>query len=78
MTKDELFFYIESKKDLEVIYNNKKYAISYGKNSNNEERIYFGLLYEGKEFTCFNDLYARAKIDNSYFKEMLDDITVVS
>lgn len=74
MTKNDLFFYIESKKELEFVYNGKVYSLTYGKNSSGEEYIAFGRLYEQERFSSFKDLYARAKIDNSYFREMLDII----
>lgn len=74
MTKNDLFFYTESKKELEFVYQQKTYLLSYGKDNNGENCIFFGRLYEQEKFSSFNDLYARAKINNSYFKEMLDII----
>lgn len=74
MTKDDLFFYIEAKKELEFTFEKKIYLLSYGIDSKGNSYIAFGRLYEQEKFSSFNDLYARAKIDNSYFREMLDII----
>lgn len=72
MTKNDLFFYTESKKELEFSYEGKTYLLSYGKDNSGKDCIFFGRLYEQEKFDSFKDLYARAKINNSYFKEMLD------
>lgn len=76
MTKDDLFFYIESKKELEFTYKEKTYTITYGIDTDGNDYIAFGRLYEPERFTSFKDLYARAKINNSYFREMLDVIEI--
>ena len=74
MTKDELFFFNKTKKEIEFTYNNKTYLLSYGTDADGNNYIAFGRLYEQDRFSSFKDLYARAKIDNSYFREMLDII----
>ena len=65
---------LESKKEIEFTYNNKTYLLSYGTDADGNNYIAFGRLYEQDRFSSFKDLYARAKIDNSYFREMLDII----
>ena len=74
MTKDELYFNIQTKKNLEFKFNEKIYTLMYDKDSSGNEIIVFGRLYEGKKFSSFGDLMNNAKIDNYFFKDLLDDI----
>ncbi|MCR5612141.1 hypothetical protein [Treponema sp.] len=74
MTKDDLYFYTQAKKEFEFIYKEKTYSLTYGRDDNGKDYIAFGRLYEPERYESFKDLYARAKIDNSYFREMLDII----
>lgn len=76
MTKDDLFFYTEAKKEIEFVYKDRTFSITYGTDVNGKDYILFGRLYEGERYSSFKDLYARAKIDNSYFREMLDVISI--
>ncbi|MCQ2591622.1 MAG: hypothetical protein MJ188_02460 [Treponema sp.] len=73
MTKEDLFFYISTKKELEFKYNNKTYNLTYG-NDSKGDYISFGLLYEEKRYYSWGELINEAKIDNHFFKEMLDII----
>lgn len=77
MTKDDLFFYTEAKQILEFEYDAKIYRLSYDKDSNGKDIISFGRLYEEEKFSSFKDLMVRAKIGNSFFREMLDVIKLV-
>lgn len=74
MTKDDLYFYTEVKKTLEFQYNNKTYLLSYGTDADGHPCLEFGELYAQEKFSCYQDLYVRAKVENSYFREMLDII----
>lgn len=76
MTKDDLFFYTEAKKEIEFTYKDRVFSITYGTDEKGYDYILFGRLYEGERYSSFKDLYARAKIDNSYFREMLDVIDI--
>ncbi len=72
MTKDDFLFLIETKKDLEFKYNNKTYHLTYDKNSSGQTVIRFGELYEEKEFDCVGELLNHAKVENHFFKNMLE------
>ena len=41
-----------------------------------QEFIKFGKLYFEEEYSSFNDLYARAEIENSYLREVIEFITI--
>ncbi len=66
-----LQFYTEIKKDYEFSYNNKKYDLSYKKDDSGKDIILFGEQYQQDVFHSFSDLISNAKIDNSFFKEIL-------
>lgn len=72
MTKDDLYYYIQVKKDLEFVYNGKTYSLTYGKENDGRDYICFGLLYEGERFYSYGEFINEAKIDNHFFREMLD------
>ena len=57
MTKDELFFFTESKKEIEFTYNNKTYLLSYGTDADGNNYIAFGRLYEQDRFSSFKDFF---------------------
>lgn len=75
MTKEELFFLMEAKKEFEFEYKGKTYSfmqeLSAGK-----QIIRFGQLYHEEEYDSFNDLFARAEIGNSYLREVLPEISI--
>ncbi len=72
MTKEQLIFNIETRKPLEFTYNHKTYSLSYDKNEKGELIIVFGLLYEGKKYASLGEFLNEAKIENHFFKDMLD------
>lgn len=74
MTKDDLYFYIQTKKTLEFKFNNKTYSLFYDKDSAGKEIIVFGQIFEGKPFDSFGELMNKAKIENYFFKDLLEDI----
>ena len=74
MTKDELLFLINTKREFEFKYNGLSYNITYDQDKAKNPIIIFGRLYQGEPFDSFGDLMNRAQIDNHYFKDMLEDI----
>ena len=72
MTKEQLFFLIETKKEHEFVYNGKTYNLTYDKDGNNRYVIVFGELYQGKRYSDAGELLNNAKIENHFFKDMLE------
>ena len=74
MTKDDLIFLIQTKKEFEFKYNGKTYNMTYDKDKGGNNIIVFGQLYEGKNYKSFGELMNNARIENHFFKDMLDVI----
>lgn len=74
MTKDEIYFYIQSKKEFEFVFKGKTYVLNYDKDDSGKEYIVFGQLYEGKRFESYGDLMNHAKVENHFFRELLEDL----
>ena len=71
MTKYDLYFLIQTKTTHEFKYNGKVYNLLFDKDEKGEV-IRFGLLYEEKPYKSFGELWNDAKIDNHFFREMID------
>ena len=74
MTKDDLYFYIQSKKELEFTFKGKTYTLNYDKDLSGKDFIIFGQIYEGKKYDSFGELMNNAKVENHYFRELLEDL----
>lgn len=72
MTKEQFIFLIETQKPFEFTYNNVVYNMTYDKNEKGENVIIFGRLYEGKKYNSAGELLNNARIENHFFKDMLD------
>lgn len=72
MTKEQFIFLIETQKPFEFTYNNIVYNMTYDKNEKGENVIIFGRLYEGKKYNSAGELLNNARIENHFFKDMLD------
>ncbi len=76
MTKENLLFKIQTKTPFEFSYNGRTYNLTYDqkkdKNGNSRDVIVFGVLYEGKIFDSYGDFMNNAKVENHFFREMLD------
>lgn len=72
MTKEQLLFLIETKKEHEFVYNGKTYNLTYDKDTANNTVIVFGELYQGKRYSSSGELLNTAKIENHFFKDMLE------
>lgn len=76
MTKEELFFLLESRREFEFSYKNATYSIMCEKDVSGKEYIKFGKLYFEEKYDSFNDLYARAEVGNSYLREIIEEIQI--
>lgn len=74
MTKDDIYFYVQAKKNLEFTFKNKTYLLTYDKDSNGKDVIIFGQLYDGIKYYSFGELMNNAKVENYYFKEFISDL----
>ncbi|MCQ2589137.1 MAG: hypothetical protein MJ179_01815 [Treponema sp.] len=72
MTKDDFYFKIQVKQTMEFTYKNILYNISYDKTSDGKEIILFGRLYEQTKYYSYGELMNNAKVENHFFKDMLD------
>ena len=78
MTKEQFQTNIEIKKEMEFSFHGKKYNITYGSNAENKPYIQIARLYEGGErYSCLKEMLAECKIDNTFLKEMIDDIVLI-
>ena len=50
MTKDDIYFFTQAKKELEFKYRGNTYVLNYDKDDNGKEYIIFGPIYETKKY----------------------------
>lgn len=74
MTKEDFIFRLQAKKEMEFLYQGKTYTLTYDTDSNGKEYIIFGRTFEGKKYDSYGSLMNEAKIDNHFFKDMLEDL----
>lgn len=72
MTKDDFLFLIETQTIREFTYKNEIYRLSYDKTPTGKTIINFGRLYEETKYDSVGELLNNAKIQNHFFKDMLD------
>lgn len=72
MTKDDFLFLIETQTIREFTYKNEIYRLSYDKSPAGKTIINFGRLYEETKYESVGELLNNAKIQNHFFKDMLD------
>lgn len=72
MTKSDFLYMVEIHKDFEFTYKGKNYSLTYDKGDDGEYKIVFGQTYEGKKYNSLGEFLNTAKVENSYFKDMLD------
>ena len=71
MTKDELLFLINARKEFEFTYKDKLYTMTYGKDEKGDY-IALGRLYEPVRWYSFGEMMNQAKIENHFFREILE------
>ncbi len=74
MTKDDIYFFVQAKKELEFKFNGKTYVLNYDKDDSGKEYIVFGQLYEGQRYESYGELMNKARVENHYFKEIIEDL----
>lgn len=72
MTKEELIFKIETQTPFEFSYKGKQYNMMYDKTADGSFLIRFGRLFEEETYSSFGELMNTARVENHYFKDMLD------
>ncbi len=72
MTKDDFLFLVETKTPHEFIYKGKIYNMTFDKAADGSTQIVFGPLFEGEKFSSTGEFLNKAKIENHFFKDMLD------
>lgn len=71
MTKDDLLFLINARKEFEFTYRDKLYTMTYGKDEKGDY-IALGRLYEPVRWYSFGEMMNQAKIENHFFREILE------
>ncbi|MBQ5999583.1 MAG: hypothetical protein IJL70_08965 [Treponema sp.] len=70
MKIEDFRFLVDCKKNYEFKFRGLVYNLTYGKDSDGEY-IAFGRLYEQKKFYSWGDFMNEARIDNSFFREII-------
>lgn len=71
MTKEDFLFILNTKKEFEFKYNGLAYNITYGSDKKGDY-IAFGRLYEPVRYYSFSEIMNEAKIENHFFREILE------
>ena len=74
MTKEEFRFLVDTKKAFEFTYKGKNYNLTFDKDDNGKEYIFFGERYMQQKFYSWGQLMNEAKVCNSFLREMLSDL----
>ena len=74
MTKEEFYFVVETRKSFEFIYKDKTYNMTFEKAPDGHTTIHFGQLYEEKTYDSVGEFLNTAKVENHFFKDMMDII----
>ena len=74
MKKEDFFFKLEARKEMEFEYKGKSYSLTYDKDDSGKEFIVFGRTFEGKKYDSYGKFMNEAKIENHFFKDMLEDL----
>lgn len=71
MTKEDLIFLIETRKEFEFTYKNVLYSMTYGSDKKGDY-IALGRLYEPVRYYSFGEMMNEARIENHFFRELLE------
>lgn len=72
MTKDDFLFLIQTKTVREFNYKGVIYNLTFDKDEKGNDLIVFGRLYEGQKYKSVGEFLNTCKIENHFFKDMLD------
>lgn len=76
MTKEELHFLLEAKREFEFEYKGKTFSFMCGVDPKGKSYIDFGTIFIHQRYSSFEDLYAHAEIGNTYFREIIPEIEI--
>lgn len=74
MRKEDFFFNIQVQKPMEFTYKGATYSIRCEKDDSDNQTIFFGRLYEEEKFDSYGEFMNNAKVENSFFKDLLEDL----
>ena len=72
MTKDDFLFLVEKENINDFIFKGVTYTITYDKSPDGHKCIVFGELADKKKYDSVGEFLNKAKIENHFFKDMLD------
>ena len=72
MTKDDFFFLVETETIHDFLYKGKAYTITYDKSPDGRKLIIFGDIADKQKYDSVGEFLNKAKIENHFFKDMLD------
>lgn len=73
MKIEDFRFLVDCKKNYEFEIKGIKYSLTYGKDQKGDY-LAFGRLYEPQRFYSWGEFMNEAKIDNSFFREIIPDL----
>ncbi len=77
MTKEEFQLNIEIRKEMEFVYDDRRYTITYGETETGRKYIQVGLLYdEGERYSSYSDMIVGCKIKNAYLRELIERLDI--
>jgi len=74
MTKEDFIFKVETKTGWSFVYKDKEYNLTYGVDNAGRDYILFGRTFEGEKYYSVKELFNKARIENHFFREMLEDL----
>ena len=74
MTKEDFLFKIETKSEFAFTCKGKEYNLTYGVDNNGKDYMLFGRTFEGEKYYSVKELFNKARIENHFFREMLEDL----
>ena len=74
MTKEDFIFKVETKTGWSFVYKEKEYNLTYGVDNSGRDYILFGRTFEGEKYYSVKELFNKARIENHFFREMLEDL----
>ena len=74
MTKEDVIFKIETKSEWSFTWKGLEYSLTYGVDNSGCDYILFGRTFEGEKYYSVKELFNKARIENHFFREMLEDL----
>lgn len=77
MKREQFRFLIDTETVYEFKYKEKNYSISYGKDEKGSY-IAFGERYLQEKYYSYGEFMNNARVENSFFREMIEDLELPS